>query len=95
MFHIEGSIPHYNGYFGQGTGPVLLSDVGCSGSEDNILECSHNKQNALTYCSAYDSAGVTCIGKGLAVKLQIIKTELLSTFTLDFMQSLVKITASD
>ena len=71
-----------------------MSNVYCSGSEDSILECSHNKQNALTYCSAYDSAGVTCIGKGLTVKL-LIKTELLSTFTLDFMQSLVKITASD
>ena len=29
-------------YFGQGTGRVLLNDVGCDSSETNIEECEHS-----------------------------------------------------
>ena len=43
--------------FGQGTGFVLLSYVGCIGSESSLLSCSHSD---VTYCSHYNDAGVVC-----------------------------------
>ena len=42
--------------FGQGTGPVLLSNVGCTGTESSLLSCSHR----VAYCSHSRDAGVVC-----------------------------------
>ena len=44
--------------FGQGIGFVLLSYVGCTGSESSLLSCSHGI--GVTYCSHYQDAGVVC-----------------------------------
>ena len=27
--------------YGEGSGPVFLSNLGCTGSEDNLLQCPH------------------------------------------------------
>ena len=45
--------------FEQGTGPVLLSDVICTGNESSLLSCSHSGTN-LRYCSHFNDAGVVC-----------------------------------
>ena len=45
--------------FGQGTGFVLLSYVGCNGSESSLLSCSHSGIG-VHYCSHYEDAGVVC-----------------------------------
>ena len=46
--------------FGQGSGPVHMRNVGCSGSESRLIDCSYS---ASTYCDYY-VAGVSCeIGK--------------------------------
>ena len=50
-------------YFGTGTGPVIISNLYCSGSENNILDCSHNKINAQTNCGVGQIAGLVCLGK--------------------------------
>ena len=45
--------------FGQGSGPVHMRNVGCSGSESRLIDCSYNS----AYCDYY-VAGVSCeIGK--------------------------------
>ena len=52
--------PH-KAYFGQGSGPILLVSVSCSGNESSITACSYDgfgKHN----CDHDDDAGVTCSG---------------------------------
>ena len=46
-------------HYGQGTGPILLSQVECSGSESSLLSCEHNGIGEL-YCAHSDDAGVRC-----------------------------------
>ena len=47
-------------HFGQGTGPIQLDNVQCSGTETQLQDCSlirtHN-------CAHYEDAGVTCVGQ--------------------------------
>ena len=45
--------------FGMGSGPVFLANIGCVGSEQNLLECS---KTALvgTYCTHSRDVGVRC-----------------------------------
>ena len=45
--------------FGQGTGPVLLSNVRCSGTESSLLSCSHD-ETYLYRCLHDNDAGVVC-----------------------------------
>ena len=34
-----GAVPRCCGYYGEGSGPVLLQQVSCTGSEENITSC--------------------------------------------------------
>ena len=45
--------------FGQGTGPIYLYGVGCTGTESSLLSCSHSGIG-VTYCSHSSDAGVVC-----------------------------------
>ena len=50
----------YQAAFGQGTGPVLLSNVRCTGTESSLLSCSHDGIDVAMYCFHDDDAGVIC-----------------------------------
>ena len=45
--------------FGQGTGPLLLYYLVCTGTESSLLSCSHGVVG-VSSCSHYDDAGVVC-----------------------------------
>ena len=60
------AIAVYRATFGQGTGPVLLTHVNCTGTESSLLSCSR-EGTSLRQCSHYRSyytvfqdAGVVC-----------------------------------
>ncbi|XP_043331142.1 deleted in malignant brain tumors 1 protein isoform X12 [Cervus canadensis] len=48
-----------NAQFGQGSGPIVLDDVGCSGYETYLWSCSHNPWNTHN-CGHSEDASVIC-----------------------------------
>ncbi|XP_030851596.1 deleted in malignant brain tumors 1 protein-like [Strongylocentrotus purpuratus] len=46
--------------FGQGSGRILLTDVICEGTEDNLADCAHRGVGDYTSCSHAKDAGVIC-----------------------------------
>lgn len=43
-----------------GTGPILLDDVQCLGSEANLLDCIHRQPTGSHNCSHFEDAGARC-----------------------------------
>ena len=55
-------------YYGQGSGPIWLDNVYCTGSESTISSCSHLGFNVTRSCSHSEDAGVWCYGtRGIAL----------------------------
>ena len=76
MLHVNGSpcyLTHHdiaymtdavafsNAHFGAGTGSIYIDDVGCIGSEINLIDCP---RNSTVYCrnGHSEDAGVRCQG---------------------------------
>ena len=51
-------------FFGQGTGPIFLDDLGCTGTESSLLDCTANTQ---PNCAHNEDAGVRCNTAGTYV----------------------------
>ena len=45
-------------FFGQGSGPIRMDEVSCTGSETTLLQCSHTISHN---CGHHEDAGVKCI----------------------------------
>jgi len=46
-------------FFGQGTGPIHLDDLGCRGSEQRLIDCPYD---ATHNCVHFEDTGVRCQG---------------------------------
>ncbi len=53
------AIARVGAVFGQGSGPVILSDVICSGQETSLHNCTSDRTRASS-CPHSQDAGVTC-----------------------------------
>ena len=56
MFVTGPAIPLGRASFGVGTGDIFLDNVGCTGNESSLLECSYSDHN----CGHSEDAGVIC-----------------------------------
>ena len=57
------SVSSYSGnaYYGQGSGDILLDDLGCSGSEYSIANCTRYKGKWRSHnCGHSEDVGVSC-----------------------------------
>ena len=47
-----------NAFYGQGSGPIHIDDVACTGTETNILLCTYD--SVTSDCGHSEDAGVQC-----------------------------------
>ena len=52
------AIAYSNAHYGQGTGPILLDNLACTGTEYNLTSCSYDSDTSD--CTHYEDAGVHC-----------------------------------
>ena len=56
MVYLGPAIPLRRAHFGEGTGPILLDNLGCIGNETSLLDCLYSDEN----CDHTEDAGVIC-----------------------------------
>lgn len=56
LFVTPGATAYSNSYFGHGSGCVHMNNVGCTGTESRLVECSYNRY----FCYPWQHAGVQC-----------------------------------
>lgn len=62
FMHVLDAVAHGSARFGVGTGPILMDDVLCTGTETRLVNCIHTTQHN---CGHHEDASVICnlIGK--------------------------------
>ena len=72
IFYSSAYTYYGSAYFGQGTGPIWMDDLSCSGSELTLLQCSH-RGIGIHDCSHGEDMSVRCSGSktGSLFKLKI------------------------
>ena len=63
VFSFAGAIARPNAFFGQGTGPIWLDDLLCSGNERRLVDCPvlTGGIGMIDFCNGHaDDAGVVC-----------------------------------
>ncbi|XP_065829757.1 uncharacterized protein [Oscarella lobularis] len=60
----------FGSYFGPGSGPIVLDDLRCSGSETHLQDCLHRGIGAhRSQCNNENEAGVVCLETPFPVRL--------------------------
>ena len=62
--HLLGAFAYSYAYFGEGSGPIHMDGVACSGNESSLYLCSSPPLGSHN-CAHYQDAGVTCQGTNL------------------------------
>ena len=62
--HLQlGSTVYPTSPYGESQGPVFLSFIGCSGTEENLLDCSKQFVYDVICSSHTYDVGLKCVGK--------------------------------
>lgn len=54
-----GATPTDVAFFGLGTGPIFLDEIGCTGNETRLLDCPHDGAGIYN-CLHFEDIGVRC-----------------------------------
>ena len=49
--------------FGEGSGPIFLDELACSGAEESLLDCNSLSPRGVHICDHSMDASVKCIGE--------------------------------
>ena len=79
-----GSMALEGGRFGEGAGPIWLTNVNCSGDEERLFNCIASS-NGMNSCTHAQDAGVRC-QQGKCV---MIECHLIHKFTQKFQASIM------
>ena len=52
-----GAVAYGSAYFGVGSGPIVLDNVGCTGNESSLFDCVYSPTHN---CVHFEDAGVSC-----------------------------------
>ena len=61
-YSADGAVARLRAYFGPGTGPIILDDVRCNGTEVTLADCDSSPAY-IHNCYHYEDAGVHCLRK--------------------------------
>ena len=53
----SGAIAYSRAFYGQGTVPILLDDVRCTGTENGLIDCPYT---AIDNCVHSEDAAISC-----------------------------------
>ena len=62
LIHIAVATAYDNAFFGLGTGPIAITNVACTGTEDALINCTFVYQNFQ--CAHSEDAAVKCFPNG-------------------------------
>ena len=57
--YIVGAIARSEAFYGEGSGDIILDNVGCTGNETRLIDCPNNGIGVHN-CRHSEDAGVTC-----------------------------------
>ena len=57
FFDFSDAIAHSNAFYGQGTVPILLNLVRCTGTESRLIDCPYT---AINNCTHSQDAAISC-----------------------------------
>ncbi len=64
-----GALAVKGGFFGEGSGPILLDNVQCQGGENALLQCASEDELGQHNCGHHQDAGVLCPGKSMETEV--------------------------
>ena len=68
--YLRASFAYSSSHFGQGTGPIWLDNIQCTGTESRLDQCPHNGIGVHN-CIHSEDTGVRCTSKPLSWNLRI------------------------
>ena len=54
-----GATAYSNAFYGRGSGPIYLDNVGCTGTESRLVDCLH-RGIGVHNCGHSEDAGISC-----------------------------------
>ena len=64
--YLRAIFAYHTSQFGQGTGPIWLDDIHCTGTETRLDQCPHNGIGVHN-CIHFEDAGVACTSKNMYI----------------------------